>query len=63
MPLASSAVCRDVFPAIATMPFATHYAKYYQNGLREEAFNNSRTGIIYAQGGGGTMREVFQDVE
>src|SRR5262245_11876834 len=24
--------------SIATMPFATHYAKYYQNGLREEAF-------------------------
>jgi len=46
------------------MPFATHYAKYFQNSLREEALvNNSRVGIIYGQGGGGTMREVFQDVE
>jgi hypothetical protein len=46
------------------MPFATHYAKYYQNSIREEALvNNSRAGIIYGRGGGGTMREVFQDVE
>jgi predicted Rossmann-fold nucleotide-binding protein len=47
-----------------TMPFATHYAKYFQNSLREEALvNNSRAGIVYGQGGGGTMREIFQDVE
>src|SRR5216684_4906041 len=47
-----------------TMPFATHYGKYFQNSIREEALvSNSRAGIIYGQGGGGTLREVFQDVE
>ena len=45
------------------MPFATHYGKYFQNSIREEALvSNSRAGIIYGQGGGGTLREVFQDV-
>ena len=46
------------------MPFATHYGKYFQSSIREEALiSNSRAGIIYGQGGGGTLREVFQDVE
>ena len=46
------------------MPFATHYGKYFQNSIREEALvNNSRAGIVYAHGGGGTLREIFQDVE
>ena len=45
-------------------PFATAYAKYFQNSIREEALiTQSRTGIVYAQGGGGTLREIFQDVE
>jgi predicted Rossmann-fold nucleotide-binding protein len=45
-------------------PFATAYAKYFQNSIREEALiAQSRAGIVYAQGGGGTLREIFQDVE
>jgi hypothetical protein len=45
-------------------PFATHYAKYFQNSIREETLIlNSRAGVIYAQGGGGTVREVFEDAE
>jgi hypothetical protein len=60
----SVAIPTWLYGAEPTMPFATHYAKYYQNSLREEALvNNSRAGIIYGQGGGGTMRKVFQDVE
>jgi predicted Rossmann-fold nucleotide-binding protein len=60
----SLAIPTWLYGAEPTMPFATHYAKYYQNSIREEALvNNSRAGIIYGQGGGGTMREVFQDVE
>ncbi len=60
----SLAVPTWLYGAEPTMPFATHYAKYYQNSIREEALvNNSRAGIIYGQGGGGTMREIFQDVE
>jgi predicted Rossmann-fold nucleotide-binding protein len=63
MPL-SLAIPTWLYGAEPTMPFATHYAKYFQNSLREEALvNNSRAGIIYGQGGGGTMREIFQDVE
>jgi predicted Rossmann-fold nucleotide-binding protein len=63
MPL-SLAIPTWLYGAEPTMPFATHYAKYFQNSLREEALvNNSRAGIVYGQGGGGTMREVFQDVE
>jgi predicted Rossmann-fold nucleotide-binding protein len=47
-----------------TNPFATHYAKYFQNSIREEALvTEARTGIVYARGGGGTLREIFQDVE
>lgn len=47
-----------------TMPFATRYAKYFLNSLREEALVTEATlGIIYARGGGGTIREIFQDVE
>lgn len=47
-----------------TCPFATHYAKYFQNSIREEALvTEARAGIIYARGGGGTVREIFQDVE
>jgi predicted Rossmann-fold nucleotide-binding protein len=47
-----------------TIPFATHYAKYFQNSIREETLIlNSRAGLIYAQGGGGTVREVFEDAE
>lgn len=47
-----------------TIPFATHYAKYFQNSIREESLiTQSRAGIVYAQGGGGTIREIFEDAE
>jgi len=60
----SLAIPTWLYGAEPTMPFATHYAKYFLNSLREEALiNNSRAGIVYGAGGGGTMREVFQDVE
>lgn len=60
----SLAIPTWLYGAEPTMPFATHYAKYFQNSLREEALvNNSRAGIVYGQGGGGTLREIFQDVE
>jgi predicted Rossmann-fold nucleotide-binding protein len=46
------------------MPFAAAYAKYFQNSIREEALvTQARSGIVYAQGGGGTLREIFEDVE
>ena len=60
----SLAIPSWLYGAEPTMPFATHYGKYFQNSIREEALiSNSRAGIIYGQGGGGTLREVFQDVE
>jgi hypothetical protein len=47
-----------------TTPFATRYAKYFQNSIREEALvTEGRTGVIYAKGGGGTLREIFEDLE
>ncbi|MFI6002489.1 LOG family protein [Streptomyces sp. NPDC051366] len=47
-----------------TTPFATAYAKFFQNSIREEALvAKSKAGIIYAQGGGGTIREIFEDME
>ena len=60
----SLAIPTWLYGAEPTMPFATHYAKYFHNSLREEALvNNSRAGIVYGRGGGGTLREIFQDVE
>ena len=60
----SLAIPTWLYGAEPTMPFATHYGKYFQNSIREEALiSNSRAGIVYGQGGGGTLREVFQDVE
>lgn len=47
-----------------TTPFATHYAKFFLNSIREETLiTNSRAGIVYARGSGGTMREIFEDAE
>jgi predicted Rossmann-fold nucleotide-binding protein len=60
----SLAIPTWLYGAEPTMPFATHYGKYFQNSIREEALiSNSRAAIIYGEGGGGTLREVFQDVE
>lgn len=42
--------------------FATDIAKYFENSVREEgllAF--SQGGVIYAEGNGGTVQEIFQD--
>lgn len=49
----SLAIPTWLYGAEPTMPFATHYGKYFQNSIREEALvNNSRAGIIYAHGAG-----------
>lgn len=45
-------------------PMATAYAKFFQDSIREEALiSQSRAGIIYARGAGGTLREIFEDGE
>jgi predicted Rossmann-fold nucleotide-binding protein len=46
----------------APSPFASHIAKYFENSLREEhllAIANS--GVIFAEGGFGTVQEIFQN--
>ncbi len=46
------------------MPMATIYAGYFQNSIREsQLVRESRAGIIYGRGGGGTLREIWQDLE
>lgn len=46
------------------MPFASAYACYFQNSIRESALvREARAGIVYARGGGGTLREIWQDIE
>jgi hypothetical protein len=61
----SLAIPTWVYGSEPSTPFATVYAKYFQNSIRrEEALvTQSRAGIVYAQGGGGTLREVFEDTE
>ncbi len=45
-----------------TTPFAGTIAKYFQNSIREDGLLAIATsGIIYMQGGAGTLQEVFQD--
>lgn len=42
--------------------FATAVAKYFENSVREEGLLAvARAGIIYADGNGGTVQEIFQD--
>lgn len=42
--------------------FATDIAKYFENSVREEGLLAiARGGIIYADGNGGTVQEIFQD--
>jgi predicted Rossmann-fold nucleotide-binding protein len=63
-PGASLAIPTWLYGQEPTMPFATAYAKYFQNSIREEALvSDARAGIIYARGGGGTIREIFEDLE
>jgi hypothetical protein len=43
-------------------PLATHIAKYFLNSIREDVLLALATsGIVYSEGRGGTMQEVFQD--
>jgi len=43
-------------------PFAAKIAKYFQNSIREDGLLALAThGIIYTQGGPGTVQEIFQD--
>jgi predicted Rossmann-fold nucleotide-binding protein len=63
-PGVSLAVPTWLYGSEPTTPFATAYAKYYQNSIREETLvTEGQTGILFAQGGGGTLREIFQAVE
>ena len=42
--------------------FATHIAKYFENSVREEGLLAvAVAGAIFAEGGGGTVQEIFQD--
>ncbi len=42
--------------------FASHIAKYFENSLREEGLLAIAThGIVFAEGNGGTVQEIFQD--
>ena len=43
-------------------PFATHIAKYFQNSIREDGLLTlANRGVIFAEGSGGTIQEIFQD--
>lgn len=43
-------------------PFAEHIAKYFQNSIREDGLLALAThGVIYVEGGAGTLQEIFQD--
>ncbi|NKW97986.1 LOG family protein [Bacillus toyonensis] len=43
-------------------PFATHVAKYFLNSIREDVLLAlASCGIVYSEGRGGTIQEVFQD--
>jgi hypothetical protein len=43
-------------------PLATHVAKYFLNSIREDVLLTlASSGIIYSEGRGGTLQEVFQD--
>jgi hypothetical protein len=47
-----------------SQPFATRYAAFFLDSLRETALvHESRAGIVYARGTGGTVREIFEDAE
>ena len=42
--------------------FASHFAKYFSNSIREDGMLAVATaGIVFAPGGAGTMQEIFQD--
>ena len=44
-----------------TSVFATNIAKYFENSVREDGLLSIATrGIVYAEGGAGTLQEVFQ---
>jgi predicted Rossmann-fold nucleotide-binding protein len=43
--------------------FATHIAKLFQNSVREDGLLSiADAGVVYFQGGFGTLREIFQDL-
>jgi predicted Rossmann-fold nucleotide-binding protein len=45
-----------------TTLLATHIAKYFQNSIREDGLLAVAThGVIYSEGGAGTLQEIFQD--
>lgn len=43
-------------------PFATHFAKYFANSVREDGLLAiAKHGVIFAPGSAGTIQEIFQD--
>ncbi|MCP1184565.1 LOG family protein [Paenibacillus sp. 1781tsa1] len=43
-------------------PFATHVAKYFLNSIREDVLVTlASCGIVFSEGRGGTIQEIFQD--
>ena len=43
-------------------PFATHYAKYFANSIREDGLLAIATyGVVFSPGSAGTIQEIFQD--
>ena len=43
-------------------PLATHFAKYFQNSIREDGLLAiARAGVVFAEGTAGTIQEIFQD--
>jgi predicted Rossmann-fold nucleotide-binding protein len=58
------AVASWIYPDEPISQFASHIAKYFQNSIREDGLLSVATcGVIYLQGGFGTLQEVFQHAE
>ena len=63
-PSESLAISTWEFGQEPVSPFATAYACYFQNSIRESTLvREARAGIVFARGGGGTLREIWQGVE
>jgi len=63
LPGASLAVPTWFYGHEPTNLFATHVAKYFANGLREDGLLAIATaGVVYAPGSAGTLQEVFMDL-
>jgi predicted Rossmann-fold nucleotide-binding protein len=60
---ASLAVATWRFDEEPISQFATHIAKLFQNSVREDGLLSiADAGVVYFEGGFGTLREIFQDL-